>query len=154
MYQIGIRPRLYRFRIESGAPRSRCPRCGQLARKRRVAFVVHVDGGHTLAVQAPCHYCRRCDLLCVGQGDLDARLAGRCLPSHPEIVGRNYLVLGTMDAAEAARCTGFALAPERVASLLHEFASVDPSDSARPARPAPARMLSSRIPLRRQAVLG
>jgi hypothetical protein len=57
----------------------------------------------TGALNKTCRYCPRCDLPIAHQDELEAWLAAFFRDHQPEIVGNDYMVLGTEDRADWLR---------------------------------------------------
>jgi hypothetical protein len=76
---------------------SRCPKCKQLTHLRKFAFLIHIDGWGLLTLGKTCRYCTPCELIMVHQNELEAELAYYFDRWAPEVIGNDYLVLGTVD---------------------------------------------------------
>ncbi len=44
-----------------------------------------------------CRYCAKCELIVVHQDELEAEMAYKFQTLNPEIIGNDYLILGTVD---------------------------------------------------------
>ncbi len=76
---------------------SRCPRCEKLTHLRKFALFIHIDQWGPLALGKTCRYCSRCELIMVHQDELEEQLAYSFSSLAPEVIGHEYLVLGTID---------------------------------------------------------
>jgi hypothetical protein len=95
-----------------------------------------------------CRYCPRCDLLSAHQDELEAWLAA-CFSEHrPEIVGNDYLVVGTEDRADWQRGVHTPRSAQEAFECVHNFRDVVGSC---PQRCAQA-MRFSALPLRSPGV--
>jgi hypothetical protein len=56
-----------------------------------------VDGWGLLVLGKTCRYCARCELIIAHQDELEGELAMSMTKIAPHAIGRDYLVLGTMD---------------------------------------------------------
>lgn len=71
--------------------------CGVPTHPRKFALLVHIEECAPLALGKTCRYCSRCELIIAHKDELDAELAHSMARLAPEAVGREYLVLGTLD---------------------------------------------------------
>ena len=76
---------------------SKCPRCEKLTYPRKFAFLIHVDGWGPMALGKTCKYCSRCELIMMHQDELEAELTYSFSKFAPEVIGNEYLVLGTIE---------------------------------------------------------
>jgi hypothetical protein len=76
---------------------SKCPRCEKLTYLRKFALCIHIDDWGLLALGKTCRYCSRCELIMAHQDELEAELAHSFSHLAPEVIGNEYLVLGTVD---------------------------------------------------------
>ena len=77
---------------------TRCPRCNRAPTKvRKVYLVVHVEPRLLLVLHKTCRLCLHCDLLIARQHELEALMTHAVEQIRPELVGNDYLVLGTLD---------------------------------------------------------
>ena len=79
---------------------TRCPQCSQPTKVRKVYLVVHVEPKQLLVLNKSCRLCEGCDLLFVKKSELESLMAYAVEQFAPEVVGNDYLVLGTLDAAD------------------------------------------------------
>jgi hypothetical protein len=76
---------------------SKCPRCQKLTHPRKFALLIHVDGWGPMVLGKTAVYCSRCETIMVHQGELEEQLAYSFGKVAPEVVGNEYLVVGTVD---------------------------------------------------------
>ena len=97
--RLGKLPPLYRFILNpyTEARFSRCPSCEQKTRQRKVPLFIHVDPLHSIALGYTCRYCPDCDLLIAHQDQLEALLSNYFAERDPEVIGNDYLVVGTVE---------------------------------------------------------
>lgn len=98
---FGKLPTRYRFILNPHTELrcSTCPECGRKTLLRKVPLTVHVDPHHLTMLNKHCRYCPDCDLLICHQDELEHLLVQTFEHRSPEIVGNDYLVLGTFDKA-------------------------------------------------------
>jgi hypothetical protein len=97
--RLGKLPPLYRFILNpyTDVRFSRCPICEQKMRQRKVPLFIHVDPFHPMVLGYTCRYCPDCDLLIAHQDQIEALLANRFAEHAPEVIGNDYLVIGTVE---------------------------------------------------------
>ncbi|HEY3082774.1 MAG TPA: hypothetical protein VGM69_23040 [Chloroflexota bacterium] len=98
-----------------------CPICRGKMRLRKLPLVVHVDPMELVALNKSCRYCPGCDLLIVHQNELEPLLAATFSQRKPEVVGNDYLVVGTLDRADWLRGTKTPLLIAEMLEHLHDF---------------------------------
>lgn len=76
---------------------SKCPVCERPTHPRKFPLVIHIDKWGTMALGKTCRYCARCELITVHQDELEGELTHAMSQLAPEIIGNEYLVLGTMN---------------------------------------------------------
>ena len=97
--RIGSLPPRYSFILNpySDIRLSKCPQCDRPTHQRKFALLIHVEGWGPLALGKTCRYCARCELIMAHQDELEAQLAHSFSQIAPEVIGNEYLVLGTID---------------------------------------------------------
>jgi hypothetical protein len=76
---------------------SKCPKCQKLTHLRKFALFIHIDGWEPMALGKTCRYCSRCEIVMVHRKELEAELARGLRRMAPEAIGKDYLVLGTIE---------------------------------------------------------
>jgi hypothetical protein len=76
---------------------SKCPKCHRPTHLRKFALVIHIDEWGLMTLGKTCRYCTPCELIIVHQDELEAQLAYSFHTIAPEVVGNEYMVLGTVD---------------------------------------------------------
>jgi len=79
---------------------------------------------HMLSLNKTCRYCSHCDLLIAHQDDLEHFLAAFFTEHQPEVVGNDYLVLGTMDKPAWKQGAQQPMTMEEMLEVLHDFKEV------------------------------
>ena len=98
-----------------------CPQCRSKTRLRKFPLVIHVDPTHTLILGKTCRYCTNCDLLIVHKDQLEEQLAAYFSTTNPEIIGNDYLVMGTLDKPEWKQGMQDPLSMQEMLEHLHDF---------------------------------
>ena len=98
-----------------------CPQCRTKTRLRKFPLVIHVNPMHTLVLGKTCRYCTNCDLLIIHQDQLEEQLAAYFSTTNPEIIGNDYLVMGTLDKPEWKQGMQDPLSMQEMIEHLHDF---------------------------------
>ncbi len=122
---IGKQPPRYRFFLNPycDVRFTICPRCGNKTRTRKFTLVVHVDPIYPLTFEKVCRYCYHCDLVILHQDQLEEQLVTHFTAFNPEIIGNDYLVIGTLDWTEWKQKPE-QLSPQELIEHLHDFKEV------------------------------
>ena len=67
--------------------------------QRKLPLFIHVDPMQPVTLNKTCRYCPHCDLLIAHRNEIEDVLTGIFTTLNPEIVGNDYLVIGTVDRA-------------------------------------------------------
>ena len=98
---FGELPALYRFFLNpySDARFSRCPQCEGKTTQKKLPLMIHVDPHYPVNLNYTCRYCPKCDILIAHKDEIEGHL--HCLFSEraPEVIGNDYLVMGTTERA-------------------------------------------------------
>ncbi|MEW6405009.1 MAG: hypothetical protein AB1649_24700 [Chloroflexota bacterium] len=126
MMQLGKLPPLYLFILNpyDDVRFSTCPECSQHTLLRKVPLIVHVDPIHPVILNKHCRYCPVCDLLIVHQDELEHLLVLTFEQRAPEVIGNDYLVLGTVDKATWRKQKKEPIPMGQLPELLHDFKEV------------------------------
>jgi hypothetical protein len=124
--RLGKQPPRYRFFLNPYADVrfTTCPQCGGKMRVRKLPLVIHIDPMQLVALNKTCRYCPPCDLLIAHQDQIEAFLAAFFGEQQPEIVGNDYLVVGTTDRADWLRGVRSSLSTQEALDALHDFTDV------------------------------
>lgn len=96
--QVGELPPRYSFALNphKDIRFSKCPKCKRAMNSRKFPLFVHVDGWGPLSLGKTCRYCPRCEFIIAHQDELEGQLAHFFGQYRPDLVGNDYLVLGTV----------------------------------------------------------
>lgn len=123
---------------------SKCPRCRKLTHPRKFALFIHVTSWGPLTLGKTCVYCSSCELIIVHQHELEAQFAHTFETLAPDVIGNEYMVMGTLDRKTwKAGLAGAGPKLDEVLEHMADFAhvltlEVDPGGW-RPAEPSKAR---------------
>jgi Zn-finger nucleic acid-binding protein len=97
--RIGKLPPRYSLLLNSHAEvrLSKCPKCQNVTHLRKFALFVHIDEWGPMALGKTCRYCSRCEMVMVQRAELEAELVRGVSQKAPQVIGNDYLVLGTME---------------------------------------------------------
>ena len=124
--QLGKQPPRYRFFLNpyEDARFTSCPQCTNKTGQRKLPLFIHIDPAQPLVLNKTCRYCAHCDLLIAHQNELEDVLARVFTTLKPEIVGNEYLVIGTLDRADWKRIDQNHLPVRDTIEALHDFKDV------------------------------
>jgi len=124
--QLGKQPPRYRFFLNpyEDVRFTRCPQCDNKMHQRKLPLVIHVDPMQVLSLNKTCRYCPFCDLLIAHQDDVEHFLASFFTEQKPDVVGNDYLVLGTLDRPAWKHGTQQQMTLQEMLEALHDFKEV------------------------------
>ncbi|MHC4464166.1 MAG: hypothetical protein ACYS30_22465 [Planctomycetota bacterium] len=76
---------------------TRCPKCDHKTFVRKFPLVIHVEPRQILLLNKKCRYCTKCDLIITRKSEIESMMATAFEGKRPEIIGNDYLVMGTLD---------------------------------------------------------
>jgi len=103
---------------------TKCPQCDNKMHQRKVPLLIHIDPTYLLSLNKTCRYCPHCDLLIAHQNDVEHFLASYFMQQKPEVVGNDYLVVGTLDKTTWMRGTQQQMSMHETLDALHDFKEV------------------------------
>ena len=103
---------------------TKCPKCEGKMGQKKLPLVIHIDDGGMMVLNKTCRYCPACDLLIAHKDEIEALLASYFQRAAPEVVGNDYLVVGTVDRADWQRGTEGNVTPRDMIEVLHDFKDV------------------------------
>lgn len=101
-----------------------CPKCRRKTRQRKLPLVIHVDPAQLISLNKTCRYCPHCDLLIAHQDELEQFLASFFGQTKPQVVGNDYLVIGTVDRAAWKEGMQGDKSIQQMLDELHDFKQV------------------------------
>lgn len=103
---------------------TRCPTCQGKTKQRKLPLLIHVDPMQLIALNKTCRYCPSCDLLIAHKDEIEAFLAAFFDQSKPEVLGNDYLVLGTLDRSDWKKGVDSPRTIQDMLEDLHDFKEV------------------------------
>ncbi len=101
-----------------------CPRCGYKSRLRKFSLFILVAPGHKLVLDKICRYCYHCELIIAHQDQLEEQLAAFYSTFNPDVIGNDYLVMGTLEQVSQKRKSYDQLPVIEMLEDLHDFKEV------------------------------
>lgn len=98
-----------------------CPRAHGPTRQRKLPLVIHIDDWGLLVLNKECRFCPKCELVVVHQDDLEELLAKAFAQLAPNVVGNEYLVVGTLDRGDWRKSLKQPLTGAETIAALHDF---------------------------------
>ena len=126
MPRLGKQSPLHKFFLNpyQDARFTRCPQCEAKMRQKKLPLAIHVDDLGMVILNKTCRFCPGCDLLIAHQDEIEAQLAAIFTERAPEMVGNDYLVVGTLDRPEWQRGRRTPLTNQEMLAALHDFEDV------------------------------
>lgn len=98
-----------------------CPRCEAKMRSRKLPFVVHVDPRQLVVLNMTARYCPDDDLLILHKDKLEPLLAAAVAQHGPELIGNDYLVLGTLERSVLRQLPSPDFTYDAIFDAMHDF---------------------------------
>jgi hypothetical protein len=98
-----------------------CPSCSRKTKQRKLPLLIHIVPDQLMVLNKTCRYCPTCDLMIAHKDEIEAQLAAFFMRRAPEVIGNDYLVIGTLERRvwrEASRRTMF---PAELSESVHDF---------------------------------
>jgi hypothetical protein len=97
--QFGNLPPKYSFILNphAGTRVSSCPICEKPTHTRKFAMMIHIDDFGLMTLGKTSRYCSPCQLIITHQNELEEEFEQLFRQKNPTIIGKPYLVLGTVD---------------------------------------------------------
>jgi len=115
---------LYKFFLNPYADlrfTSSCPSCCGKTKQRKLPLAIHVSDWGMVILNKTCRFCPACELVIGHQDEIEGFLAQLFAESAPEVVGNDYLIVGTVDRKDWRRGLVKPLTSEEMLTALHDF---------------------------------
>ena len=122
--RLGNLPPLYKFFLNSYADirfTSSCPRCCGTIKQRKLPLAIHVSDWGMVILNKTCRFCPRCELLIAHQDEIEGYLAQLFAELAPQVIGNDYLVVGTIERKDWRRGLAEPLKNTEMLAALHDF---------------------------------
>jgi hypothetical protein len=124
--QLGKLPPRYTFFLNpyDDVRFTSCPMCERKMRQRKLPLLINVDPLNPVAINMTCRFCPECDLLIAHKDVVESLLAAIFTQRNPDIIGNDYLVLGTYDRAAWKKGMETPTTAGTMTENLHDFKEV------------------------------
>ncbi|NJM72299.1 MAG: hypothetical protein HC862_20180 [Scytonema sp. RU_4_4] len=103
---------------------TKCPKCETKTKIRKFPLVIHIEPKQLFLLNKQCKYCPSCDLIIVKKQEIESFMAFGMSQSNPEIIGNNYLVMGTVDRKDWKEGSQDSLSPSEIIERMYVFKDV------------------------------
>jgi hypothetical protein len=100
-----------------------CPICEQRMTTRKKPFFIHVEPATMIVLNMTARFCPMCELLILHRDKLEQLLVAACIERFPEIIGNDYMVLGTLERSHWRQVIAGSTSQEAL-EHLHDFRRV------------------------------
>jgi hypothetical protein len=104
---------------------TKCPKCEGKTKQKKLPLAIHINGGGMMVLNKTCRYCPGCDLLIAHKDEIEDQLTFYYQQAASEVVGNDYLVIGTIERSDWRRGASGAVTPQYSGprKLDHDFES-------------------------------
>ncbi len=103
---------------------TKCPKCETKTKIRKFTLVIHIEPQQLFILNKHCKYCPSCDLIITKKQEIESFIAVVTSQSNPQIIGNNYLVMGTVDRKDWKEGNQGALSPSEIIKRMYVFKNV------------------------------
>ena len=100
---------------------TKCPKCDRKTKQRKLPLVIDIEPAQILVLNKTCRYCPDCDLVIIRKQELESMMAATFETRRPEIIGNEYLVVGTLDRADWRHGSKNQLLPNEALDRIYIF---------------------------------
>ena len=100
---------------------TKCPKCDSKTRIRKFPFVIHIEPSQILVLNKGCKYCVSCDLIIAKRAELESLMAACFENEKPEIIGNEYLVIGTVERTDWRQINNGKMSPNEIFKRMYTF---------------------------------
>ena len=109
----------------------KCPKYEGKMGQKKLPLAIHVYDWGPVLLNKTCRFCPRCELLIAHKNEIEAQLAHIFARFDPAMIGKDYLVMGTVDRSvwkrgmtEKQGITLDKIKPRELVEYLHVFKEV------------------------------
>ncbi|MBA7619310.1 hypothetical protein ES703_26648 [subsurface metagenome] len=103
---------------------TKCPKCDGKTMVRKFPLVIHIEPSQIFLLNKKCRYCTNCDLIITWKSELESLMAAGFENKSPEIIGNDYLVMGTLEKHHWRQRDRVAKDSNEVIELMYVFKDV------------------------------
>ena len=124
--RLGKQPPRYKFFLNpyQDARFTYCPGCGGKTKQKKLPLAIHVNDAGMVILNKTCRFCPGCELLIAHQDDIECQLTAMFAERASEVVGNDFLVVGTLDRPDWQRGRKIPLTNREMLASLHDFGEV------------------------------
>ena len=100
------------------------PKCENKTKVRKFPLVIHIEPQQLFLLNKQCKYCPSCDLIIAKKQEIEPLMAAAFMGTNPEIIGNNYLVMGTVDKKDWKEGGKNLLSPSEMIGRIYVFKDV------------------------------
>ena len=122
--RLGNLTPLYKFFLSPYADvrfTSSYPSCCGKTKQRKLPLAIHVSDWGMVILNKTCRFCPACELVIGHQDEIERVLAQLFAESAPEVVGNDYLVVGTVALKDWRRGLAGPLTNAEMLAAMHDF---------------------------------
>ena len=91
---------------------------------RKFPLVIHIEPQQLLLLNKQCKYCPSCDLIITKKQEIESLMTTGMGQSNPEVIGNNYLVMGTVDRKDWKQGNKGSLPPSEIIKCMYVFKDI------------------------------
>ncbi|MGK7874888.1 MAG: hypothetical protein AB4426_16780 [Xenococcaceae cyanobacterium] len=103
---------------------TKCPKCEVKTKVRKIPLVIHIEPKQLFLLNKQCKYCPNCDLIIAKKSEIESLMAVGLRQVNPQVIGNNYLVLGTLERKDWKEGDKGILSPEEIIERMYVFKDV------------------------------
>ncbi|MCC5655091.1 hypothetical protein LC609_36110 [Nostoc sp. XA013] len=103
---------------------TKCPKCDSKTKLRKFPLVIHIEPKQLFLLNKQCKYCPSCDLIIAKKQEIEPLMAATFIQTNPQIVGNNYVVMGTVDKKDWKEGDKNLLSPSEMLGRIYFFKDV------------------------------
>jgi hypothetical protein len=100
---------------------TKCPKCETKTKIRKFPLVIHVEPQQLFLLNKQCKYCANCDLIIAKKQELESLMAAGLSQTNPQVIGNEYLVIGTVERKDWKAGSGSSLSAHEIIERISVF---------------------------------
>jgi hypothetical protein len=100
---------------------TKCPKCESITKVRKFPLVIHIEPQQIFLLNKQCKYCLNCDLIIAKKQEIEFLMAAGLGKENPQVVGNNYLVIGTLEKQDWKKGNQGSLPPGEIIERVSIF---------------------------------
>ena len=103
---------------------AKCPQCEGKMGQKKLPLVISVKDWEPVSINKTCRFCSHCELLVAHKDEIENILVQLFEQLNPDVIGNDYLVIGTLDRSTVKRAMSDELMLQDLREVLHDFKKV------------------------------